>query len=317
MKLLSKTENRRSKAFSFPVSFLALAFIFAAQIGFASDPVKAGGSPSAEATPAFKGAGFNASLSSNRAYNGSIIVVRVDLDKKETLTGRFEEIDLPFFPVPEVSEKTYEAVLGVPYEHKPGLAKIELQIGAEKKSTLSFEVTAGTYGSEKLKVNARKVNPKKSDMVRINKEIAEIKPLYKIVTEKKYWSGAFDLPIHSKITSEFGTRRLYNGEPRGFHPGLDLLAPMNTPIHAPAGGVVALAKSLFFTGNTVVLDHGYGLVTIYAHMTTLKVKKGDIVKSGNLLGLSGKTGRVTGPHLHWGAIIHGQKVNPFELTKLQ
>ena len=110
-------------------------------------------------------------------------------------------------------------------------------------------------------------------------------------------------------------RRLYNGEQRNFHPGLDLKAPVGTKIRAPENGKVVLAKNLFFTGNTVALDHGYGVITLYAHMSKIRVHLGDQVKPGDLLGLSGKTGRVSGPHLHWQAVIRGVKVNPAELTR--
>ena len=319
MKLLSKTEKLRSNRFKWGA---ALALGLAGLASFTSFGARADAASSPTAVPAhlfdskFKGDGFEASLSSDTAYNGSIVVVRVDLDKQAPISGKFEGIALPFFPAPEFSSHSFEAVLGVPYDHAPGPVHIDIQIGKDIEFSLGFKLTEGVYGSEKLTVAPGKVNPKKKDMIRIQKEQKEISPIYKLVTEKKYWSGPFDLPIHSKVRSEFGTKRLYNGEPRSFHPGVDLTAPMNTPIHSPAAGVVVLAKNLFFTGNTVILDHGYGVITLYAHMTTLKVKKGDVVKAGTLLGLSGKTGRVTGPHLHWGAIIHGQKVNPLELTKV-
>jgi murein DD-endopeptidase MepM/ murein hydrolase activator NlpD len=117
------------------------------------------------------------------------------------------------------------------------------------------------------------------------------------------------------VTSSFGSRRVYNGIQSSAHTGLDFKAPKGTPIYAASRGRVALAKNLFFTGNTVILDHGYGVLTLYAHMSKLKVKKGQMVEGGHLLGLSGMTGRVTGPHLHWMAIIHKQKVNPIGLTQ--
>ena len=136
------------------------------------------------------------------------------------------------------------------------------------------------------------------------------------MTLKKFWQGPFELPIQSRVTSAFGTRRVYNGVLKSFHTGLDLKAAMNTPIHAAAPGIVALSKNLFYTGNTVILDHGYGILTVYAHMNLRKVKVGDVVDVQQILGLSGKTGRVNGPHLHWQGIAHQVKVNPLGLVQV-
>jgi murein DD-endopeptidase MepM/ murein hydrolase activator NlpD len=160
------------------------------------------------------------------------------------------------------------------------------------------------------------VNPKKKDLIRIRREQAEIAAIYKTITEQKHWDGPFALPIQSPVTSIFGTRRLFNGHQASFHQGLDLKAPEGSPIRSAAAGIVVLSKDLFFTGNTVLIDHGYGIFTIYAHLSKLGVAKGQAVKAGDLLGLSGATGRVSGPHLHWGAVIHRAKVNPSDLLKI-
>ena len=135
-----------------------------------------------------------------------------------------------------------------------------------------------------------------------------------MIRREKYWKGSFQVPINSAVTSTFGNKRIFNGEMKSFHQGLDLRAAMGTPIHAASGGVIVLAKNLFMTGNTVLIDHGYGIFTVYAHMSKLQVKKGQEVKPGETLGLSGMTGRASGPHLHWGAVINRFKVNPTDLT---
>ena len=153
-------------------------------------------------------------------------------------------------------------------------------------------------------------------MKRIKKEAAEIGRLYRSPRMIKDWQGAFEFPIQSAVTSQFGTRRVFNGEMKSFHQGLDLKAPEGTPIAAPAGGKVVLAKDLYMTGNTIILDHGYGLFTIYAHMSVMRAKLGTLVKKGELLGLSGMTGRASGPHLHWGAVVHLLKVNPMDLIRV-
>jgi murein DD-endopeptidase MepM/ murein hydrolase activator NlpD len=182
---------------------------------------------------------------------------------------------------------------------------------------LPIRIVDGKYRRETLHVDSRRVdvsNP--ADQERAAREKAEVGELYRHVTRQKFWSGRFSLPIKSLVTSRFGTKRMYNGKMKSFHTGLDLRAAIGTPIHAAEAGRVVLAKELFFTGNTVIVDHGYGVLTLYAHMSKLEAHAGDVVEKGKILGLSGKTGRVNGPHLHWQAIVHGEKVNPLDLTKV-
>ena len=128
----------------------------------------------------------------------------------------------------------------------------------------------------------------------------------------------FSIPIPGETSgTNFGHRRIFNGEPRAPHAGADLRAKTGTPIHATNRGRVVLAKSLFFTGNTVILDHGMGIYSLYAHLSRLDVKVGDIINNGQQVGLSGATGRVTGPHLHWGMMVQGARVDPFTLVNLK
>jgi len=112
----------------------------------------------------------------------------------------------------------------------------------------------------------------------------------------------------------FGARRIFNGEPRAPHAGSDLHAAPGTPVHATNRGRVVLAKNLFFTGNTVILDHGLGIDSLYAHLSRIDVKQGEIVRNGQVVGLSGATGRVTAPHLHWGMRVQNARVDPFSLV---
>lgn len=264
-------------------------------------------------------ADFQAELSSSKTIDGSIVLVSLRLPveiQQPVVQGHFENIDLPFFRNGEV----YQSVLGVPYDHKPGLTQVQIRVGEGAQArtiAATLTIVRGNYESEVLKVQGSKVRPQNpKDLARIKIEQAEIGEVYSAVTLKKYWSGPFLLPVQAAFTSRFGTKRVYNGLQKSAHLGLDFKAPVGTPIMAAAPGKVVIAKDLFFTGNTVILDHGYGVLTLYAHMSKLNVKKGQEVKAGELLGLSGKTGRVTGPHLHWMAIVHKQKVNPFDLTQV-
>lgn len=274
---------------------------------------------------------LKAELSSQTVSTGTIALLTVELPAEyqgKPVTGIFEGMELPFFPISQKpgsevagTSARFATVLSIPYDHAPGNGSIQLRLGdgpqQSDAGTVEFKVVQGEYPSEVLKVDGRRVHPKKkSDLARIAKEQIEIGRVYKAVTLSKYWEGPFIKPIESEITSAFGTRRVYNGELKSFHGGVDLRAPMKTPIYSAAAGKVVMAKNLFYTGNTVMLDHGYGIITLYAHMSRLKVKKGEDVKAHQLLGLSGKTGRVNGPHLHWQAIVHKVKVNPFGLIEV-
>ncbi|HEY2829749.1 MAG TPA: M23 family metallopeptidase, partial [Thermoanaerobaculia bacterium] len=125
----------------------------------------------------------------------------------------------------------------------------------------------------------------------------------------------FTVPIPGASGTNFGSRRIFNGEPRAPHSGADLHATRGTPVHATNRGRVVLAKNLFFTGNTVILDHGLGIYSLYAHLSRIDVHAGDTVKNGQIVGLVGATGRVTAPHLHWGMRVQGARVDPFSLVK--
>ena len=274
-----------------------------------------------------------AELSSTEVVPGTVLTITLNVPpahRKDLITGNFEGIEFPFFPVDQEAtsvkgedvSKTqsgvYEAILGVPYERKAGPAVVNVSMGEGPTAghlELKMNVLEGNYPSEALHVDGRRVNPTRKDLRRIKKEQAEVAVIYKHETQQKYWKGPFELPIHSRITSPFGTKRTFNGELKS-HPGLDLKAPVGTHVYSAAPGMVVMAKSLFYTGNTVMIDHGYGVITLYAHLSKLRVKKGQLVGRHDLVGLSGKTGRVNGPHLHWQAVVHRVKINPLGLTQV-
>ncbi len=269
---------------------------------------------------------IHAELSSSQVVSGTIALITIQVPsvyRKGMISGEFEKTEFPFFPVSETVNgliETFEAVLAVPYERKPGPGIVTVHIGkgeTAKSYPISFNVVEGDYRSEVLHVDGRRVNPHhKKDLLRIKGEQERVAQIYGRVTPQKYWSGPFSYPIQSPVTSPFGTKRLYNGQLKNFHTGLDLKAPMKTPIYSAEAGMVVLASNLFYTGNTVMIDHGYGVITLYAHMSRIKVKEGQVIQAHQLVGLSGKTGRVNGPHLHWQAVVHRVKVNPIGLTEV-
>lgn len=273
---------------------------------------------SALASPSLKGLVVAPSAKSVR--NGSFFFARVHvpdgLDAAK-LELRFAGVLIPLYPVPAAGPREFEGLVPVSREQKPGRLDLKLTSAETPgEKTVPVRVRAGKYGIEHIKVSAKYVEPPEAEVKRIQSEQQEVGALYARILREKLWTGAFRNPAEGPLGSPFGIRRTYNGQPRSSHPGTDFKVKAGTPVLAPAPARVALAKDLYFTGNTVILDHGYGLFTLYAHLSTLEVKAGDRVTAQQRLGLSGATGRASGPHLHWGAVIHGVKVDPVDLTRL-
>ena len=260
---------------------------------------------------------------SETVTEGGIFFASVESQSEiQDATGLFQGHVIDFFPDGEHAADggyhKYSAVIGVEYGTKPGNVSLSIKtkIGTEfVESHASIAVKSGTYPSERLRVPPRTILPSKKDQKLIAKDRIILGRAYATKTLTKFWDSAVMMPITSDITSLFGTARIYNGKKASVHFGTDLRAPMRTPIAAPMDGQVAVARLLFYTGNTVILDHGFGMFTIYGHLSKLMVKEGDIVKKGQIMGLSGMTGRASGPHLHWGVNLHGTKIDPMVLIQ--
>jgi murein DD-endopeptidase MepM/ murein hydrolase activator NlpD len=178
-------------------------------------------------------------------------------------------------------------------------------------------VRAGDYPTTRLTVEPRYVELSPADQARANRESEELARIYATLTPEMYWTEPFQSPIPGIMSgNNFGHRRVFNGQPRAPHSGADLRAATGTPIHAANRGRVVLAKDLFFSGNAVFIDHGLGVYSAYLHLSEIQVATGEMVERGAVIGLAGATGRVTGPHLHWGVRVLDARVNPFELLDL-
>jgi murein DD-endopeptidase MepM/ murein hydrolase activator NlpD len=182
---------------------------------------------------------------------------------------------------------------------------------------VTLQIEKGDYKKEKIQVQKSKVNPKSAAIKkRTSEEYANAIKIYNTITPKNYVNSQFIVPLQSKITSNFGKARVYNGSLKGYHSGTDFRAKIGTPIVASNSGKVVLAKNRFYAGNSVIIDHGEGIYTCYYHLSKFKVHKGDMVKKGQVIGLSGDTGRITGPHLHFSARVGGIQVDPLQLIAL-
>src|SRR5690606_27143250 len=202
------------------------------------------------------------------------------------------------------------AVVGIPLAEKPGELKLKVSTPSGT-SEVPFRITDKSYRTQHLTIkNKRQVDPNPDDLKRISAETKRSDAALSKFTATQTPTLQLISPVEGVRSDSYGSRRVFNGQPRNPHSGMDIAAPKGTPIRSPAAGVVVEAGDFFFNGNTLYIDHGDGLVTMYCHLDTIKVKLGDRVEQGDLLGTVGATGRVTGPHLHWGVALNRAMVDP-------
>jgi len=203
------------------------------------------------------------------------------------------------------------AIVGLPLATKPGRHFLKVTDRQGKTLNLGFQVEDKSYEEQHITIkDKRKVNPEKRDMERITRESKQIKKALRHWSSRENVVIEFQQPVAGPTSSPFGLRRFFNEQARKPHSGLDIAAPEGAPIQAPAPGTVLDTGDFFFNGNTVLLDHGQGLVTMYCHMSKIDVTPGQTVNTGDKLGEIGMTGRVTGPHLHWGVSLNDARIDP-------
>jgi hypothetical protein len=255
-------------------------------------------------------------------------VLAIELPETESVPGGVAVLDLPASATPPratfngkpvmvvANGAVYTAVVGLPLATKPGTHTLSIKNTSGKVVTQEFTVTDKTYQSQHITIkNKRMVNPEKRDMERIGREQRQIKTALASWNEQSPETLRFLLPVEGPMSSPFGLRRFFNEQARKPHSGLDLAAPEGTPIKAPASGRIADTGDFFFNGNTVFIDHGQGLVTMYCHLSRIDVEPGQQVAGGEIIGTVGKTGRVTGAHLHWGVSLNDARVDPMLFLK--
>lgn len=205
-----------------------------------------------------------------------------------------------------VKDGDWKAVIGIPLSTEPGPQ--QLVVGERR---IAFEIQPKAYPEEWLTVKQKYVAPDAEQLARIRAEQSRIRAALTTYSgETALATLRFSKPVDGRESSPYGLRRFFNKEPRRPHSGLDLAAPTGTPIAAPAAGRVVDSGDFYFNGNTVFLDHGGGLITMYCHMDEISVQPGQQIEAGDVLGTVGATGRVTGPHLHWGVTLNGTMVDP-------
>lgn len=221
-----------------------------------------------------------------------------------------------FYPGPRPG--VWHGLVGIDVEATPAVHAIVVEardangaIVATARHALA--VSRLTFPTRRVTVDEAFANPPASARPRIEREAKQVEDILARVTPERLWDGEFAPPVPGAATSRFGRRSIVNGTLRSLHGGIDLRAQTGTPVHAPARGRVVLAAEQYFAGNLVILDHGLGMFSFLAHLSRLAAVEGHTVERGDVVGLSGATGRVTGPHLHWGVRVQGARVDPLSL----
>ncbi|MGH2326786.1 M23 family metallopeptidase [Campylobacter taeniopygiae] len=237
----------------------------------------------------------------------------LELDKNNFIELKNQNKIIPTFNHPKNKNKIL-AIFALPYKNPPKSIKL-IAIYKNKQQEFIINALEGNYKSEQIQVAKNKVFPPKNVQDRIKKEFQEANEIYASYTPKPLYDGTFAIPLASFITSDFGKARIFNQKVASYHSGTDFRALSGTPIYAANSGIVKIAKNRYYAGNSVVIDHGLGIYSQYYHLSKINVKNGQKVKKGELIGLSGATGRVSGPHLHFGILVAQKQVDPLDFIK--
>ncbi len=245
---------------------------------------------------------------------GSPVLIRVDAPATATVDGEWMGRKIEFF-----HGRGWLALAGVDVasELGPSMLKItETANGVVRDLSRTIEIHEANYKTESLTVAEGFVEPKADALARIKAESELKRRVFGASAHERLWDGDFRAPVASRPTDSFGERRMFNGKLASVHKGMDFRARKGTPVRAGNSGVVVLARGLYYEGNCVVIDHGLGLFTLSMHLSRIDVREGQHVSKGQLLGLSGATGRVTGPHLHWAVRWEGAYLDPAKLLRM-
>lgn len=243
-------------------------------------------------------------------------VVRLTVTTAAPITALdVRAFDRRFTPF-QLDANTWQVLLGVDLDVRPGRHIVSLAASsadATSMTTRTLDVADRSFPTRRLTVEPKYVEPPPDVTARILAEAERLNAIWASVTPDRLWSGAFGSPVPDRANSAFGSRSVFNNQPRSPHGGADFASPTGRLVRAPNAGRVVLAEDLYFTGQSVVVDHGLGLVSLFAHLSSIDVQTGSRVAAGDALGRVGATGRVTGPHLHWTVRLAGTRVDPLSL----
>jgi len=272
---------------------------------------------SAVAAPTKPSAPLLVTVKARSIRPGELVVVTVAARRGiSDLHARAFDRDLPAY---SLDARTWHVLAGIDLETAPGRYSIEITAhegSSELHATHSLVVIPRQFRTRRLTVDPAFVNPPADALERIARESAEMNDLWSHSVPTRLWKDTFVRPVADAANSAFGTRSILNGEARSPHSGADFNSPTGTPIKAPNAGRVVLAGDRYYTGNTVIIDHGLTLFSLFAHLSEIDVHVGDVVARGDVVGNVGATGRVTGPHLHWTVRINNARIDPLSLLSV-
>ena len=262
-------------------------------------------------------------LSATNVASGQAALLEIDLNRLDPtasgLKAKFRDQSVVLIQHPIKSRGIYVGLVGIPLSAKPENAAILLEwtnATGSQTASVPLGIIDGNYKRESLRVNSRHVTLSKKNLARVKEEKKEIRRVFASSSDARQWFGDFIKPMASETTSAFGIQRLFNNKHRSYHRGTDFRAKVGTPVYASNSGVVRMAKNLFYSGNLVIVDHGMNIFTLYAHLSKIQVNPGQIIARGQQIGLSGASGRVSGPHLHWAVKVNGVYVDPLQFLTI-
>ena len=293
----------RERVSSSACLLLSLALVFGAQRGTLTQPVS----------------GLTISALARAIQPGEVVQLTVSCAcTSSPRPGRARVFDQEV-PLAPAGAGAWSGLIGLDVNTAPGTYRVRVEVeplnAPPLAATYTLTVTTKRFPTRQLRVAPAYVDPPPAEVDRILAEAKRLDALFEQTTWRER-VGPFQAPVGAAAGNTFGARSVFNGQARSPHAGVDFRSPAGTPVVAPAAAVVALAGDLFFTGRTVVLDHGRGLYSVLAHLSTIAVADGDVVERADVVGKVGATGRATGPHLHWGTRLHGARVDPLALLEL-
>jgi murein DD-endopeptidase MepM/ murein hydrolase activator NlpD len=253
------------------------------------------------------------SAQSRAMQPGELVVLTIAAPASTSV--RVRAFDRDIAPIAR-SDHTWTALVGIDLDAKPGTHRVVVDSNDGEHAVYELAVKPRRFPTRRLTVNPDFVTPPASEQARIEREAALLHEVYNATASEALWHAPFVRPVPQAANSAFGTRSVFNGLPRNAHGGADFLSPAGERVHAPNAGRVVVAQNLYFSGNTVIIDHGLGLFSTLAHLSAFDVREGDHVTAGQLVGRVGATGRVTGPHLHWAVRVAGARIDPLSLLAM-
>lgn len=244
-------------------------------------------------------------LPENHSVNGGLTIIPIDMKREPLVFFDNKKVAV----LPSINPNQWLLVVGIPLDSTRPVQN--LTMSQPVKGQIPFQVSEKFYATQYLTIgDKRKVDPYAEDRKRIDDEKEEMARIYSGFSQINPFSQVFKAPALGPVSSLFGLKRVYNHQPQAPHAGLDIAAPANSPIQVVAKGRVVAIRDYFFTGNTVIVDHGMGVFSLYAHLNQITVKEGQNLDQGAQVGNVGQTGRATGPHLHWSMIVNQTLVDP-------